>query len=506
MWRTALPVLLSLLVCGALHAQQYDLRNFSLEQGLPSASVNALCEDADGFLWVATDNGIARGQGSRFEAFEGDSTAPGRRATALLATMDRSAGHMLWVGFHNGALGRWTQGRYTTWRTRTPLPAFPVRRILPGEGNSLWVASRGGGVWAVDTVSGTAEARVQGLPSLRINQLARHSDGNFLAALDSGLYRWNTDRWQPVDLRSELRGRRVLSIWCDSLGTVLGTNDGYIELDQQLRALPPAERYAGYQPLVLPHPAVLSILRAPDGALWLGTPGGLAHISKRGGVPLLTAMAEANGLGHDLVRCLHRDRSGGIWAGTGFGGISKFTSDAFRYVTERDGLGSRIVSAVHRSPEGLLWFGTQGGGVSMFDGRTMRRLGRAEGLPSLFITCLGEDPVEVPGTRMPLRIHAVALAADGSVHLATDQGAYRQQGSTWTKAPLPVNTITALHALLRHRQRRLPRYGRRCHAAARATHRLQRRSARQQRWHLAGQRRTWPVPRDGQCGHPVRSR
>jgi ligand-binding sensor domain-containing protein/class 3 adenylate cyclase len=469
MWRAALPVLLSLLSSGALHAQQYDLRNFSLEQGLPSASVNALCEDADGFLWVATDNGIARGQGTRFEAFEGDSATLGRRATALLATRDRAEGHVLWVGFHNGSLGRWTQGRYTAWRTRTPLPAFPVRRILAGGGNSLWVASRGGGVWIVDTVSGSSEARVQGLPSLRINQLGRSRDGSFLAALDSGLYRWNTNRWEPVDLHNELRSRRVLGIWTDSVGTVLGTNEGYIELDAQLRPLPPAERYAGFQPLVLRHPAVLSILRAPDGALWLGTPGGLVHISKRSGVPVLTTMAEANGLGHDLVRCLHRDRSGGIWAGTGYGGLSKFTSDAFRYVTERDGLGSRIVSAVHRSPEGRLWFGTQGGGVSMFDGRTLRRLGLSEGLPSLFITCLGEDPaghvlagtsmhglyrwrndrfvpVDIPGTRMPLRIKAIALASDGTVHIATDQGAYRHHGTTWTRAALPVNAINALHA------------------------------------------------------------
>ncbi|HRO98014.1 MAG TPA: two-component regulator propeller domain-containing protein, partial [Flavobacteriales bacterium] len=62
MWRRVLPLLLALL--GALPrsaAQQYDLRTFSLEQGLPSASVNALCEDAEGFLWVATDQGAARG-------------------------------------------------------------------------------------------------------------------------------------------------------------------------------------------------------------------------------------------------------------------------------------------------------------------------------------------------------------------------------------------------------------------------------------------------------------
>ena len=40
-------VLAALLLPGLSGAQQYDLRTFSLEQGLPSAAVNALCEDND---------------------------------------------------------------------------------------------------------------------------------------------------------------------------------------------------------------------------------------------------------------------------------------------------------------------------------------------------------------------------------------------------------------------------------------------------------------------------
>ena len=78
MWRRALPVLLSQLlgtVTGL--AQQYDLRNFSLEQGLPSATVNAICEDHEGFLWVGTDQGAARGQGLRFETFDRRHGLPG---------------------------------------------------------------------------------------------------------------------------------------------------------------------------------------------------------------------------------------------------------------------------------------------------------------------------------------------------------------------------------------------------------------------------------------------
>ncbi|MBK9418773.1 MAG: hypothetical protein IPN62_16205 [Flavobacteriales bacterium] len=456
MWRRPLPVLLAALCSAATaHGQQYDLRTFSLEQGLPSASVNAICEDADGFLWVATDNGLARGQGSRFEAFDRLPNAPGTQATALLATTDSQGGIRLWSGYRNGALGCWSAGTFIPWATSTPLPTHPVRTLLPGPENTLWLASRGGGIWRVDTMARTATAMHQGLPSLRINALAAMPRQALVACTDSGLFHWKQDRWHPAPANAELRGRRALSVWVDSLGVLVGTNEGYLELDHDLAPLPLAQRFAGYQPLVLPHPVVLAALRSSAGDLWLGTPGGLVHLDRRGGVPHLTTMTEANGLGHDLVRCLHQDRSGGTWAGTGYGGISKFTSDAFLYVTERDGLGSRIVSGIHRCGDGLLWFGTQGGGVARFDGGRMQRFGREQGLPSLFVTCLGEDVegyllagtamhglhrlvderfvhVQLPGLAEQTRIHAIHRADDGQLHIATGQGLYIASNGRYT--------------------------------------------------------------------------
>jgi len=68
-----------LLLASGSAAQQYDLRTFSLEQGLPSATVNALCEDRDGFLWIATDGGAARSEGLRFKTFGKQEGHPPRK-------------------------------------------------------------------------------------------------------------------------------------------------------------------------------------------------------------------------------------------------------------------------------------------------------------------------------------------------------------------------------------------------------------------------------------------
>jgi class 3 adenylate cyclase/ligand-binding sensor domain-containing protein len=448
---------------GRAGAQQYDLRTFSLEQGLPSAAVNAMCEDQDGFLWVATDHGLGRSQGTRFETFDDRHGAPSAEATALLPAVGADGEIVLWTGFGEGSLARWSKGRFTPFNTKPGLPRYPVRTLLPGAGPSIWLASRGGGIWQIDTISGVATDRTRSLPTRRINGLARH-DGSFLAATDSGLFRWEERGWAKVPV--PLDARRILSLHTDSLGVLLGTNQGFVELDPDLRPLPVAARVMGAQPMALPHPVVLCIVRSGPQEIWVGTPGGLVHIGRSHGSSTLHIIKEANGLGHDLVRCLHRDRSGGIWAGTGFGGVSKFNSEAFLYFTERDGLGSRIVSAIHRTPDGILWLGTQGGGVARYDGHTITRLGTAHGLPSDFVTCLAEDahghllvgtamhgvhrwhndrfdPVWTTNDRLTRQVSAMQRTPGGGLLIGTSTGLVLmdQGGDTTVLAGRAVNAI-----------------------------------------------------------------
>ncbi len=51
-------------------AQEYVFENYTTEQGLPSNQVYDIYQDDNGYLWFATDRGIARFDGSKFEAFD----------------------------------------------------------------------------------------------------------------------------------------------------------------------------------------------------------------------------------------------------------------------------------------------------------------------------------------------------------------------------------------------------------------------------------------------------
>ncbi|MBK9175517.1 MAG: hypothetical protein IPM46_04105 [Flavobacteriales bacterium] len=364
-------------------AQQYGLKTLSIEEGLPSASVTALCEDGDGFLWVGTMQGAARSAGLRFEAFGRSEGLPHDQVTAL----HDGNGSAIWLGFVNGAVARWENGRI---ETIDPGQGSAVGSIV-STGESVWWATAGEGVHQWQRSQPVKRfSSADGLTANTVLALVADRHGGLIAGTDQGLFALRGERWQKVE-NAALPHPRVQALHADASGLLVGTAGGFAELDSLLAPLPLEQRFTGRFPIALPDPDLHAVLRARNGDLWFGTTSGLVQLTRRGGTPMLRTMREVNGLGNDLVRCLLQDRSGAIWAGTAFGGVTKYTSDAFMHFTERDGLRSRAVSAMHRTIDGRLWLGTAGGGLGCWDGRVVKAYGSGDGLTDPFILALGED-------------------------------------------------------------------------------------------------------------------
>lgn len=54
---------------GIVLGQDFAYRNYGTEQGLPSSEVYQITQDQDGFMWFATDQGVARFDGYSFQTF-----------------------------------------------------------------------------------------------------------------------------------------------------------------------------------------------------------------------------------------------------------------------------------------------------------------------------------------------------------------------------------------------------------------------------------------------------
>jgi diguanylate cyclase (GGDEF)-like protein len=133
---------LRVLVCclaltASLQAQQYAFRAYGQAEGLKNMVVNVLAVDRQGFLWVATQNGIYRFLGSTFEQYGPDQGIAELEAQDVVADPDGT----VWVGTEAN-LYRWDGLRFHP-AGRNPIPIGRVRMIALEDARHLLVVDKG---------------------------------------------------------------------------------------------------------------------------------------------------------------------------------------------------------------------------------------------------------------------------------------------------------------------------------------------------------------------------
>ena len=128
------------------------IRSLSIEDGLSSQNISCITQDEIGYLWIGTDDGLNRYNGTRFQVFRnnpGDTlTLSDTRVTALFATTFRGVPE-LWIGTRNGLnrldlkTGLFTPYFHEPGNSRSLSHATVTSITADGDG-SLWVGTENG--------------------------------------------------------------------------------------------------------------------------------------------------------------------------------------------------------------------------------------------------------------------------------------------------------------------------------------------------------------------------
>src|ERR1700674_297954 len=118
---------ISLALCGSYVAYgldphksltQYSRTVWTQQKGLPQDTIRAIAQTADGYLWLGTDEGLARFDGYDFTIFnKTNGDLPSNSITALAA----APGGALWIGTPDG-LTELNAGRFRTYTRQQGLP------------------------------------------------------------------------------------------------------------------------------------------------------------------------------------------------------------------------------------------------------------------------------------------------------------------------------------------------------------------------------------------------
>src|SRR5215471_7644933 len=96
--RLGLSGLLLVALAPDLPGQRFSFKHYTGSQGLGNLATQCLLQDSTGYLWVGTQHGLYRYDGSHFQAFDVREGLPSSRIESLHETAD----HVLWAGTSSG--------------------------------------------------------------------------------------------------------------------------------------------------------------------------------------------------------------------------------------------------------------------------------------------------------------------------------------------------------------------------------------------------------------------
>ncbi|MET0626262.1 MAG: two-component regulator propeller domain-containing protein [Pyrinomonadaceae bacterium] len=359
---------------------QLGRRAWQTENGLPQNTVHSVIQDFEGYVWVATEEGVARFDGTGFVVFDKQNT-PGLRSNDVRSLLATEKGNVLWASTAGG-LARRVGGEWETLTTEQGLAGNDVVAAYEARNGSVWVATSSGlsrlreGVW-------TSYTTRDGLPDDDVQAVAEDfsdAGGAMWVGTAAGLSRFAEEKFTNFTTADGLPGG-VSTIERDRRGGLwLGTSAGLSFYKDG--------RFTNYTTRDgLPDDRVISLRATRDGGLWVGTAAGAALM--RDG--RFERFAEGDPLADGIVLAICEDREGSLWLGTESGGLHQLRGRKFTTYSTREGLASDLVKAIYEDGAGQVWVGTYGAGLNLLRGGEVKTFTTKDGLASNIVLALFSD-------------------------------------------------------------------------------------------------------------------
>lgn len=473
------PIFLAL---ASISAQQHAFRFYGSEDGLNNLAGQSVFQDAEGYLWVGTQNGLYRYDGRGFAEFTAENGLP----RSYLESIRQSADGTLWVGSQSGLykrvgshrfvkvdFGRPAQGTRgghgfdihgdwiwaatnqgllaTKWRDPGPwklVDSEAAHGVLAIEGESAWFGcgagicrAGGGAVERFGSAEGVPRERWEAFALDRAGRLWARSESRLLT-LAPGARRFEDFAADvPVNvlrfprLVADVEGRILVP---GAAGLAVCAMDG-CELVGRKNGL---------------RHEVAAVAEDREGSVWLALNGG--GLARWLGRDRWTAYGPEQGLESPIIWNIAEDGRDRIWVAAHDGlyrGVRSGRAWAFEWTPVT---GRTVTRAVTRDDAGYVWAAPSPSGLVRFDPRSGERrlFGAADGLPDTRINKIYVDPdgtvwlasgkglhrrgprekrferVALDGDRV-FSCYGIRRAANGDLWVASLEGAWRLREGAW---------------------------------------------------------------------------
>ena len=372
---------------------QYILDRWEAEDGLPQNSVMGIAQTPEGYLWLATQEGIARFDGVNFTVFNRENTPAigNNNIRCLMASRNGT----LWIGTNGGGLVSMRSGEFKAYTKRDGLAGDIVISLCQDRRGDIWIGTFGSGLSRLSDGVITNYGKVDGLCDDIVYSLCPANDGSLWIGTSAGLCHLHDGRFTSMTTADGLPKDVIYSILEDSRGRLwAGTfGGGLCFIDQgKLHLLNAAQG--------LTNDYVCAVMEDREGTIWIGTADGGLNRLRDG---MLSSLGKGDRLADASLRILYEDSEGSLWIGLDGGGLFRLKDGKFTVFSAQEGLTNDIITGILPSRDNGLWIGTYGGGLNHLRDGKVKAYGEKDGLCSNLIWSLTE-------------------AHDGSLWVGTDGG------------------------------------------------------------------------------------
>lgn len=345
--------------------------------GLPNSNVTSIVQDKIGFMWFATQDGLARYDGARMRVYRPIDNDPTSISAAFVTALALDDKGRLWAGTEKGLVVYDPDtDRFTRFSAgaKGGLSSAGVSRIHRDAKNRMWFVMSGGGIDKYDPGSNTFSAY---LTDTAVTAIGSDASGTLWLGTESdGVIKWNPDdgKTQAYPLNED--GGEA----SDPISSVLVASDGRIWLGTDGAGLAAIEsktlkvvryRSGPDEGTISDDHVTSSLYEDRDKNIWFGTQNGLNEIKKDG--TIVRYHHDPNdpmSLAFEGVESIYQDTGGIMWIGGFVLGLCKLDPARSRF--GRYKIRDVPPTTFYEDPDGTIWVGSYHGGLWKLDFKEAR--------------------------------------------------------------------------------------------------------------------------------------
>ncbi|HXE65157.1 MAG TPA: two-component regulator propeller domain-containing protein [Bryobacteraceae bacterium] len=324
---------------------QYSASVWTQEQGLPQDAITAIAQTSDGYLWLGTDEGLARFDGYEFVSLSHESGAPAASSIAALAGGKDGA---LWIGSRAG-LTLFKGGRFQTYTRKDGLPGGLVSDLFIDHAGILWVVA-GGNLSRFDGAHFTTFIRGRDVTLQSVRAVTESVDHELYICGNSSVAKFVNGKFVTVigpdalgsDFPSHIQADRNGNLWITGArGVIERLKDGTLKRYRRNEGLSDAF-------------GMNTVIQDRGGTIWVGTDWGLSRLE---GHKFRNLPDSRDG---SPARCIFEDREGNLWVGSD-NGLTRYRDDLFTSLGKSEGLPENGPTTLLQDHKGIVWAGYDDG-------------------------------------------------------------------------------------------------------------------------------------------------